>query len=259
MIEDHAAKPAALPWYDFASTRAVLDAVWHETRTELRSAGIPGAPVALDHTTPHEELATLPYLTLSQCCGLDLFQSHMHNVIPFAAPVIGVLDAPPGSYFSYIVRGAALDRERLVVAINSRTSHSGNTAIRDWLHTNGHRDFAVVYTGSHYESIRALREGRAHLAAIDALSWRHLDGRGLTIVDASAPVAAPPFIAGVQSSTPKEALIAALNTAFQRRGGSLGITGVVAVSHCEYLEVVNQAARHGVLPTFTANDRQFCE
>ena len=47
-----AANLAALPWYDFPSTRQDLDAVWRETRSLLSVEGIRQIPVALSHTTP---------------------------------------------------------------------------------------------------------------------------------------------------------------------------------------------------------------
>ena len=194
------ARPAALPWYDFPSTRPALDAVWRETRRRLTAAGIADTPLALDHSTPYSELFSYPQLTLSQCCGLDLFQPHTNDIVPFAAPVIAAFDVPAGYYFSYIVAlpKTLLDVPRIV--INNRFSHSGHTAIKVWLDAQGIGDYTTSESGSHGQSLAALRHGQADLAAIDALSWQHLETTGLEILGTSEPAPAPPFIMGKRSN-----------------------------------------------------------
>jgi len=239
--------PAALPWYDFASTRAALDTVWRETRTLLATEGFSRTPRTLDHEATATALWAHPELTLSQCCGLDLFNPLTRNVVPFAAPVM-TLDVTPGMYFSHIVARAAPDmRSPPIVAINDHCSHSGNTAVRAWLDGNGHQDYEVVVSGSHARSIKALQSGRADLAAIDALSWRYLDSMGVEIIGASSPAPAPPFITGRDCTIPPEVLVMTLDDAFRMHGHSLGITGVLPISNSEYGVIADQAIRYGVL------------
>ena len=238
---------AALPWYSFPATRAGLDAVWKETRSTLVGNGIGPLPAALSHSIPYAELFSNPHLVLSQCCGLDLYRSQTSNVMPLAVPHISALDVPEGYYFSYIVtqKAANLDRPRII--INNRSSHSGHMAIRSWLTANGYNDFTLSESGSHAQSLLALKAGRADLAAIDALSWQHLDAEGLIILDQSEPAPAPPFIVGKQSTVPAEDLVAALDLAFARFGQTLGIGGVLPFHPERYVRMVESASRQGIL------------
>ena len=249
--------PAALPWYNFPATRHSLDSVWGEAAAELRTTGYSEVPRTLDHEIPYNALYSYPRLTLSQCCGLDLFAAHTADVEPFAAPVISGLAACAGKYYSHIVTrpGANLDNPR--VAINNSLSHSGHTAILGWLANQGVGYYTTSLSGSHARSILALRRGHADLAAIDALSWQHLDTTGLHILDSSAPAQAPPFITGRESGIPLVELTAVLDRAFKRFGKSIGIIGVVPISRSEYRGIYKSAVTHGILlPTheLTAED-----
>lgn len=94
--------PVALPWYNFAQTRPLLDQVWERMVVELRRVGVGPLPSAQDHSTPHQQLLHIPELSLSQCCGPDLFQGPGLKVQPIAAPVISAYDVVPGDYYSYI-------------------------------------------------------------------------------------------------------------------------------------------------------------
>lgn len=242
-IAERTENPTSLPWYNFASTRPVLDAIWQETISRLAAKGYSNIPATLDHQMSFRDLANFPKLTLGQCCGLDLFQQHACNVVPIAAPVISVLDTPPGTYFSYIVARQSTDlNSPLTVAVNNDYSHSGDTAIRAWLRANKRHNFSVFMSGSHSQSVKALRSGHADVAAIDALSWQFIDTQGLSILGASDPAPAPPFIAGVDSEIPAAVLVAALNEAFVRHGHPLGITGVVPVSKHQYLPLAAMSA-----------------
>ena len=232
--------PAALPWYRFPETQPILDSIWRDVVSELREAGVEQPPEFLDHTTPHQALLSKPSLTLSQCCGPDLFQDDAINMVPFAAPVISAYEVAPGYYFSHIVTGKSagagkspkLDSPR--VGINSRTSYSGCTAVKLWLEDRGIEEYTVYESGSHSNSVRELQAGRADLAAIDALSWRFLDVRDLKILDNSEPVIAPPFIAGLESTIPTDLMRPMLDRAFKRHGEPLGITGLVPITKSDY-------------------------
>ena len=238
---------AALPWYSFPSTRAGLDAVWQEARSILRLQGIEPLPTRLNHCIAYRQLFSDECLVLSQCCGLDLFQPQTDNVIPLAVPRMTALDVSDGYYFSYIVtrKFARLDRPRVVV--NSRCSHSGHTAIRSWLDANSKSEFTLHTSGSHTQSVLALQSGAADLAAIDALSWQHIETTGLIVLDTSEPAPAPPFIVGKQSMIPKGDLFVALDSAFARFGHGLGITGLLPYHSERYARMVQSAKQQGIL------------
>ena len=169
------------------------------------------------------------------------------NVVPIAVPDMTALDVPKGYYFSYIVTGRSANMDCPRVVINNRSSHSGHTAIKVWLTAHGYGEVPVFESGSHAQSLVALREGRADLAAIDALSWLHLDSTGIAIIDRSDPAPAPPFIVGNQSTVPIEALVEALNSGFQRFGTPVGIGGALPVAADDYVEMANTATEQGIL------------
>ena len=167
--------------------------------------------------------------------------------MPIAAPNMTALDVPKGYYFSYIVCRKSSNMDAPRVVINNSSSHSGHTAIKVWLAAQGYGEVPVIETGSHAQSLVALREGQADLAAIDALSLRQLESNGLEILDKSEPAMAPPFIVGNQSNVPTKELIAALNTGFERFGEPLGIGGVLPVSVEDYAPMAATASEHGII------------
>jgi len=201
---------------------------------QLQAAGIEHHSELLDYTTPYRDLLELPSLILSQCCGPDLFQDYASNIVPFAAPVISAYEVAPGYYFSHIVKKESAELSFSRVVINNKTSHSGCTAVKLWLSARGIKNYSVYESGSHRNSVRELQEGRADVAAIDALSWRYIDTRGIQILDNSEAALAPPFIAGADSTIPLDMLRPMLGNALKQYGSALGITGLVPVSKGDY-------------------------
>jgi ABC-type phosphate/phosphonate transport system substrate-binding protein len=257
--------PAALPWYDFPATRQSLDAVWRDARARLQSRGIAQLPDSLERSIGYAELFAYSQLTLSQCCGLDLFHPDAAHVIPFAAPIITAYEVPPGEYYSHIVARHASNLDHPRVVINGKLSHSGHTAIRIWLHARGITDYTIFESGSHARSVDMLRRGLADLAAIDALSWAQLETSGtdgidgldgLDVIGTSDFAPAPPFITGKDADIPLEELIDALDAAFKRHGQRIGITGVIAASRSDYTTVSTSAAKHGILPAANASPEE---
>ncbi|ABD54052.1 phosphate/phosphite/phosphonate ABC transporter substrate-binding protein [Jannaschia sp. CCS1] len=174
---------ATLPMYLRDETRAAHDALWSLTRDALRDAGYRDqdghpAPNALDHATPHTATWTRPDLLLGQVCNLP-YRTHVHAVTARVGTCdYGLPDTPPGHYFSYFVirkddprdTPAAFATARL--AVNEPDSHSGWGAAWTYARQNGFTFTRAVLTGSHSASARALADGRADIACIDAISWQ---------------------------------------------------------------------------------------
>ena len=169
---------ASFPWYDLAPVRWANDAIWQAT-------GLGGA---LDRVTPVEEQWRADDLVVSQACGLDLFLTDA-PIEPVLAPVFA-LDCEAGSYYSYLV-GA---REG-VAAVNSLSSRSGFTALLMVCEPR-----SLIVTGSHEASLAAVREGRADMACIDAVTWKILARdvpsavAGLSVLDRTPSAPAPPYV-----------------------------------------------------------------
>ena len=69
----------------------------------------------------------------------------------------------------------------------------------------------VCWTGSHAASLDAVRDGRAVVASIDAVSWAHLDHAGLSVVGSGPRVPCLPLVTSASSS---DALVDELRGAF---------------------------------------------
>ncbi len=200
---------ASLAMYPFIQLRPAYDRLWDAVRSRMSVE----AP-ALDWDLDPEMACRRDDLLLGQTCGWPLITAlaaTVHVVGTFDCDVDGAVD---GTYRSVLVSSTdqpladILSRSDLIVAANSPDSLSGWISLR--VAANGARFDSVEWTGSHAASIEALRSERAHLAAIDAVSWAHLDGRGLAVVGHGPRVPCLPL---VTSRTSTAALIAELRRA----------------------------------------------
>ncbi len=190
---------AALPMYDRPETAAANDRFWALIRDRLRHAGL-AAPDRL--TRDRDELALWqdPALLFSQTCGLPFRARLSDRVTLVGTPDYGLPGCAPGMYRSAIVAradaGALTEPARRRWAVNSLLSQSG------WAAALAHVGpiSAPLVTGSHAASARAVAEGHADLAAIDAQTWRMIErfdgalAARLTVIDWTAPTPGLPFI-----------------------------------------------------------------
>jgi hypothetical protein len=154
---------ASLPMYDRPETQGAHDALWALIRDGLRTRGI-DAPDALDRDTPYDEGWARPDLVLGQICNLPWRARFQNRVTLIGAADHGL---GPGLYHSVIVRGGSGDR----FALNDPLSNSGWDMPQQWAREAGVALRPVLVTGSHAASLRAVAEGRADMAGIDAVSW----------------------------------------------------------------------------------------
>lgn len=163
---------ASLPMYDWPEVTGATDAFWARLRDALRGEGI-AAPEALSRDAAHW---THPQLALSQTCGLPYRLGLHARVTLIGAADYGLEDCPPGYYRSAIVVRGDDPRDRLAAfaqaayAFNDLRSQSGYAALAAAM---GRLEAGRgLRTGAHRASIRAVAEGVAKVAAIDAVSWR---------------------------------------------------------------------------------------
>jgi len=164
---------AALPMYDRPELRAETDALWSALRDALRARGIE-APETLTRDRDPWDIWQDPRLLFAQTCGLP-FRARLHDRVTLVAtPDHGLPGCPPGHYNSVILArdGALPAHPRL--AINDPLSQSGWAALHGWLTSRAITPGPVTITGAHAASARAVAQGVADLAAIDAQTWRHL-------------------------------------------------------------------------------------
>lgn len=224
---------ASLPWYDHPVSAPALDRFWETLRNRLLGAGLKGAPHNLNRSIPLVNQWQNPGLVLSQCCGPDLFTTSAGKVSCLGRPVFTDLDCPPGYYYSHIV-----SRDVLVsnpcVAINSLTSWSGNTALKQWLLEHGVEYSRCVITGSHQGSLNLLRQGQVDLIAVDGHTWTSLDHHGVNIIGRSGLALTPPYISGIENEQAREIIKGALAESLIKEGDNIGISELLDASEAIY-------------------------
>lgn len=239
---------ASLPMYDWPEVSGAWDRFWALAQAELAASGIE-APAALTRQDDAAALWADPGLVVSQTCGWPFVSLLSQTVIPFARFDFG-LSGPPGHYCSVFI-GAdpgkpaqLLASPSTTVAVNDPGSQSGFRALGECCEQPTRLPRGrILLTGSHRESIRAVAEGRAGLAAIDAVSWRlalahEPAARKVAVLGLSDPVPGLPLITarGMAARTP--ALRAAISAAFRKLPcddcGLLGLKGVVPAAASDY-------------------------
>jgi ABC-type phosphate/phosphonate transport system substrate-binding protein len=191
--------------YDRPQTAAANDRLWAGIRDRLRAEGLP-APEALIHDAPdlwpHWTSADL---VLSQTCGFP-YRSRLHGqVLLVGTPDYGVDGCGPGLYRSVFVARADDPRDRIDqfdgagLAYNEALSQSGWAAPQTHAARIGIRLLPALESGAHEHSARAVAEGRADIAALDAVTWRLLQrfapfSRDLHVVGLTDPTPGLPLI-----------------------------------------------------------------
>lgn len=174
---------AALPMYDLPELQPATNALWAAIATRLRDDGVIDVPHQLTRGAPLDELWASPDLLLGQTCGYPLVTRLQGRVTLVATPCYGAPGCAGSSYRSAIVvrrddPAAKLeDLRRRRCAVNEPTSNSGMNLLRAAiapLASGGAYFDQVLLTGAHVASVEAIRDNAADVAAIDCVTWAHL-------------------------------------------------------------------------------------
>lgn len=167
---------AALQMYDWPEIAGRTDAFWADVASALRAEGI-AAPDRLSRADDAAAGWADPALLLGQTCGLPFVSGRCAGAVPVARPVYRAEGCGRGTYRSALVCRAgekapiAAFRGR-VAAVNEYGSQSGCNALADYVGPLGDAFFGrVLLTGAHRASALAVADGRADIAAIDAVAW----------------------------------------------------------------------------------------
>jgi ABC-type phosphate/phosphonate transport system substrate-binding protein len=242
---------ASLGMYDFGAAMAANDRLWTAVRDRLRAAGHP-APQALTRGEGAYWAAWQdPGLVLSQTCGYP-YRARLHGRVTLVAtPDPALPGCPPGHYRSVIV-ARAVDRRGLAelaqarMAFNEDMSQSGWAAPVVHLLNQGLVPRPALRSGGHRLSARAVAEGRADWAALDAVTWAMMQAQdpvapALRVVEATAPTPALPYIAAAGAD--RAAILAAL------RGAIAGLAAADRDTLCLHGVVENPATAYLAVPT----------
>ena len=233
---------ATLPMYDRPETAAANDALWAAIRARL---GFGPA-----HLTRADDLWSLwrsPELLLAQTCGLP-FRAHLHDRVALVGtPDYGLPDCPPGYYRSVFVARDDSDKPLEAYsghrfAYNEPLSQSGWAAPQAHMQAAGLEFGPLVQTGAHRASARAVAEGNADFAALDALTWaliREHDAfsQSLRVVAETTPTPGLPFITARTNDTRRlfGAIAAAIGDLTAKSRKLLYLKGIVDIPKRDYL------------------------
>jgi hypothetical protein len=240
---------AALPMYDMPQVRAETGRLWASIRNALREAGF-DAPEGLNHKIedpwPHWRD---PKLTLSQTCGLPYSAKLAGHVTLLGAPDYELRDTPPGHYYSEIVVRKDNPVESLAGLQGGRFAYNMHSSQSGWAAPDAllgvHRVFdETVETGSHAASAHAVAEGRADVAAIDAVTWallqRHdLMAAQLRVVGRTATTPGLPYISCLmpvaKAAQMRVAVAVGVNALDQAARDALLLKGFAPLTDIDYV------------------------
>ena len=239
---------AALGMYDRPELRPDTDGLWGLIRDRLRAEGI-----AAPETLTRDERAYLPgwlspELLLAQTCGLPLRSVLRDRVTLVGTPDYGLEGCPPGHYRSMLIARrddpradeAAFAPARF--AVNDALSQSGWAAALHHMEGLGLTLPPALETGGHVASARAVAEGRADWAALDAMTWRLICAHdpalaaALRVFGATRPTPGLPLITaqGRDPAPLRRAVSAAINTLAPEARTRLGLRGLMVIPLASY-------------------------
>ena len=252
---------ASLGMYDFGPAMVANDRLWAGIRDGLRVRGL-AAPEALTRgDAAYWPAWQSPDLVLSQTCGYP-FRARLHDRVAYVGtPDYGVAGCAPGHYRSVLVARADDPREGVEAfegarfAFNEDLSQSGWAAPQSHAAKLGLRLVPVLRSGGHRLSAQAVAEGRAEIAALDAVTWRLLQGlepaaARLKVVGMTDPTPGLPLIAarGADVAAGFAAVCEAIAALSPEDRQCLGLRGLVRIPLADYLAVPNPPAPPAVLP-----------
>lgn len=241
---------ASLGMYDFPWSEAANDRLWAGVRDHLRASGHKAPEELTRGQAAYWETWEDPRLVLSQTCGYP-FRAKLHDKVTLlATPDYALPGCPPGHYRSLFVARRHDPRETLeefqgaAMAYNEDMSQSGWAAPAHHLLQMGLTPSPRLRSGGHRASAQAVAEGRADIAALDALSWEMLLGHdpateALRVVATTTPTPVLPFITAPSTDAPE--VFSALNQAIAGLSAegraTLHLRGLVRLPASAYLAV----------------------
>lgn len=195
---------ASLGMYDFGPAQGANDRLWALIRTGLRGRGIAAPETLTRGEHAYWDAWQSPQLILSQTCGYP-FRARLHDRVTYVGtPDYEVVGCAPGQYRSVFVVREDDPRQRLNdfhdarFAYNEGLSQSGWAAPQTHAAKLGLRLPPSVQTGAHRLSAQAVVEGKADVAALDAVTHALMQAggqtQGLRVIAMTDPTPGLPYI-----------------------------------------------------------------
>jgi ABC-type phosphate/phosphonate transport system substrate-binding protein len=243
---------ASLGMYDFGAAQAANDRLWALIRTGLRGRGIDAPEALIRGEHAYWDTWQAPDLILSQTCGYP-FRARLHDRLTYVGtPDFGVEGCAPGYYRSVFVaraddpRRALGDFDGARFAYNEALSQSGWAAPQTHAAKIGIRLPPTLQTGGHRLSAKAVVEGRADIAALDAVTHAMMqagdpEAAALRVVALTNPTPGLPYITALgQDPAPVfDAVGEAIAALASEDRAVLRLKGLVRIPKASYLSVPN--------------------
>lgn len=247
---------ASLGMYDRAECQPANDRLWALIRDGLRAAGIDAPERLTRGEGAYWPAWQSPDLILSQTCGYP-FRARLHGQVRLVGtPDYGVEGCPPGHYRSVLVaragdgRGDVAEFDGVPLAYNEALSQSGWAAPQTHAARIGIRLPAGPATGAHRASAETVAEGRADIAALDAVTWGLIQrfdpalAAVLKVVGRTDPTPGLPLITGPAQDADLIAgcVARAIDALSEDDRATLRLRGLVRLPAADYLAVPNPPA-----------------
>lgn len=235
--------------YDLPQMRPANNRFWQAIRAQLKQA-----PQQLTHDADPWQVWQSPDLLFAQTCGYP-YRARLHGQVQLiGTPDYGLPDCPPGHYNSVFITHADTpaqtpeDLAQGTFAFNEPLSQSGWAAPMTHLGQQA-RFRHYLQTGAHAASARAVAQGQADLAAIDALTWALLRThdpitRTLREIGRTAPTPGLPYITSPRQNA--QHLAQAVRRAILQLSApdraTLHLQGLVSIPAQAYLAIPTPAA-----------------
>jgi ABC-type phosphate/phosphonate transport system substrate-binding protein len=246
---------ASLGMYDFGPLQGANDRLWALIRDGLRAHGIDAPDLLTRGEGAYWQAWEAADLVLSQTCGYP-FRTRLHGKVTYiCTPDFGVKGCPPGYYRSIFVARANDSRQTLAdfdgasFAYNEPQSQSGWAAPQNHVAAKGLHLLPTLQTGAHRLSAQAVAEGRADIAALDAVTYALLQKVEPAIavlkeIGWTEPTPGLPYISAPGQDA--EVYFTVVSQAFAALAptdrATLGLRGIVRIPAASYLAVPNPPA-----------------
>lgn len=236
---------ASLPMYARAELDTAHENFWNLICQAAKARGI-ALPQTLDQSREGVDHWLSSDMAFSQACGFPYVTKLRGKVQLLGTPDYGLDDCPKGFYRSALI--VAKDSpiktvEQLsgsTIGVNSTLSQSGFRAALELFSVAQIQWGDMVLTEGHLNSIKAVANGRATCATIDAVTWRLADTYGdageVRVLSWSSPKPGLPYITNLRLDAKLFAVaiddaIAGLSPADQT---ALGIQSLVRLDDQDY-------------------------